>query len=305
MKKILSAIIAVTMLLTLTLTASALEAGEEHPYVTDDARVLSQSTVDAVNEANTRLYDEYGTYLVVVLIDYFGETDPDEYTVGLFNSWGISDEAALLVASVKEKKGGITLGSAIESGSNERDMGEMLDKYFWPDFDDGNYDRAVTRLMGAMEDWLTAQFGGQASGSSDSSGWLAGLGIFGAILGFIFRNIFIILLFVLIIVLIVRADRRRYRGYYTGVGLPIPRYYPWYIFVRSHPYHRYRPPTPPRQSGPVNFGGFSGPRSSGPRPSSTHRTSSTRPSAPRPSHPSGSSFRGGGGRSGGGFSGRR
>lgn len=314
MKKALS-LFFIAMLL-LSLTVSAIAMGEEHPYVTDGAGVLSRDTIEKVNEINDRLYERYGTYVVVVFLDYFGSTDPAEYTVGLFNAWGIDDNAALLVAAVREKNGGISLGSAIDNRSNEDDMTELLEDHFWPDFDDGNYDHAVTKLMGAMEDWFEDELGGGSSGSGgsgSSSGWLAGLGILGVFLGFVFRNIIIILVFVVVIAAVIWSDRRRYRGYYRSIGGPIPRYYPWYIFTPSRPYHRYRPPRPARPAPPPRSARPSRPpsrpgsfRSSGGH-SSSFSGRSSRPSSSRPpsSRPSGGSFRSGGGRSGGGFSGRR
>ena len=316
MKKALSLVFAIAVLLSLALPAAA--TGWEIPYVTDEVGVLSRNTVSTVNEANDRLYDKYGTYLVVVFIDYFGAMDPAEYTVSLFNEWGISSDAALLVAAVGEGIGGISLGANIDNRANEKDMADLLDKYFWPDFDKGNYDKAVTKLMSAMETWFTRKFGGSSSGSSSGStaAWLAGLGIMGVILGFVFRNFIVILVLVLIIALVIRSDRRRYRGYYVSMGMPIPRYYPWYVFQTRHPYHRYRPPAPPRPTQPSRPSGtfrptnghsssFSGRTSRPSRPSSP-RPPSSRPSSSCPSSSrGGGSFRGGSGRSGGGFSGRR
>ncbi len=324
MKKIISLVTALILALCLGVPALALEQSECF-YVTDETGVLSQDTVDHVLELNYTLEERCGgAQIVVVFVDYFGDAYADEYAVSLFNSWSLSPRAMLLVVSPVEKRGGMTVGTDIKTAFDEDDINDYLEDYFWDEFDDGNYDEAVTELADELYDWFMDRYdmGADPLPESGSSGGgtaaLAGVGVLGVVLGFIMRNILIILLFVLIIVLIIWSDRRRYRGYYRSIGQPIPRYYPWYIFS-SRPYRRYRAPRPPRRPPPPpppphGGGGYPPPRSGGPGPgSSSPRTGSPRPrsSSPRPPRPSGGSrpsggFRpSGGGRSGGSFGGRR
>ncbi len=305
MKKTLSAIIAVTMLLTLTLTASALEAGEGADfYVYDETGLLSDATKAEIYDLNGRLEDQYGAQLVIVFLNYFGSTDPDELAVSLFNDWGVSDRGMMMVVSVKEQTGSMTVGDEITSRFTASDTDTYFEKYFVDDFYDGKYDNAVINMATQLALWYDGEYGGSTAEAppaytepDDTAP-----GFFSTVFGFIMRNIVVILLVCAVIFIIFRADRRRYRGYYSSIGTPMPRYYPWFIFVPRHPYHRYRPPAPPRPAPPRNggFGGFGG---FGPGPSSS-RPSSSRPSSPRPSSSRPSSSprpRGGGmgGRSGG------
>lgn len=311
MKKIICLILALLLPASLALTALALEQDGSF-YVTDETGYLSRDTVEQVISVGEELEEKYQGYIAVAFIDYFGDTYADEYTVSLFNSWSLSDNAMLLCVSPKEGRGGMTVGSSLTDVFTEKDINSYLDKYFWKEFDKGNYDKAVTTLVDKLADWYRGYYGPMSSGAPQSGGGsaslFAGLGILGVILGFIFRNITVILICVLIIVLIIQSDRRRYRGYYTSMGMPIPRYRPWYVFS-SRPYKRYRAPRPPRDPPPPPGGGyrFDPPsRRPSPRPPSHHSTGghSTGSFGGRSG---GGSFGGhsGGGRSGGSFGGRR
>ncbi len=307
MKKTVSLLLTLLLALGLAVPALALTQSEDF-YVTDETGSLSQETVEHVLEVNDDLEESCGgAQIVVVFVNWFGDIGADEYAVGLFNDWQLSDRAMLLAVSPKEGRGGITVGMALDGRFTPGDSNSYLDRYFWDDFDDGKYDRAVTNLVDELADWFYDEYdvAPPSQGASSSSGVLAGLGIFGTVLGFLFRNLFIILIFAAIIAVVILADRRRYRGYYTSLGMPIPRYYPWYMFT-SRPYRRYNPPPRPRP-GP-------GPGPHGPTPTS-HRPS--RPSAPARRSGSAGSFGGRssapsrpsrpttGGRSNGSFGGRR
>lgn len=301
------------MCLCLAVPALALTQGESF-YVTDETGSLSQDTVDEVVRINEALEENYQAHVVVAFVNYFGDVYADEYAVSLFNQWSLSPRGMLLVVSPKEGRGGLTAGTEIADDFTSDDMDRYLDRYFWDDFDKGKYDKAVTTLVGKLSGWYEDYYGpvsggGQAqTGGSSASGVLAGLGFLGVILGFILRNIFIILIFAAIIVLIVLADRRRYRGYYMSIGMPVPRYYPWYMFT-ARPYRAYRRPRPTPPPPPPRGGGYRPPTRPASRPS--------RPSRPSGGGHSGGGFGGrggssggfgghsGGGRSGGGFGGRR
>lgn len=317
LKKALSLALLLILCLCLAVPALALTQGDSF-YVTDETGSLSQDTVDQVVRINGELEENYEAHIVVAFVDYFGDRYADEYAVSLFNEWSLSPRGMLLVVSPKEGRGGMTVGSEITDVFTSDDMNSYLDRYFWDDFDKGKYDKAVTRLVEKLSDWYEDYYGPVSGGSqaapggSSASGALAGLGILGVILGFILRNIFVILLFVVILVLIVLADRRRYRSYYMSIGMPIPRYYPWYMFT-SRPYRAYRRPRPPRPPAPPRGGGYRPPT----RPASRPAPRPSRPSRPSGGGHSGGSFGGrggssggfgghsGGGRSGGSFGGRR
>lgn len=311
MKKLICLLTACLLTLLAAVPALALEQSDAY-YVTDETGFLSQDTVDEISRVDETLEANYGGSVVVAFIDYFGDAYADEYTVALFNDWALSDRSMLLCVSPKEGRGGMTVGSELTDVFTVDDINSYLDKYFWKEFDKGNYDKAVTTLTGKLAGWYEDYYGPASSGggmsspnqgaapSGSGSSVLGGVGILGLILGFFARNIFLILLCLFIIILVIQSDRRRYRGYYTFMGVPIPRYRPWYIFS-NRPYRRYRPaPPPPPPRGPRGGGGAGG--GGGYRPSSRPSSHSSGRSGGSFGGRSGGSF-GGGGRSGGSFGG--
>ena len=295
-KKILALFMLLSLALSLALPALALEPSPDF-YVTDEPGVLSRSTVEHVININGIIEEAYGGQIVIVLIDYFGDMYADEYTVQLFNDWQISGKGMLLAASTQEKRGGITVGSEIQDIFPDSMKNDYLDRYFWNDFDQGNYDEAVTSLADALYGWYQDEFGPVSGGGYGPSYAEEPYhpSILEIILNFILRNIFLIVfLFIFLIVLL--ADRARYRFYYRGLGVPIPHYHFWYIF--GGPHHRHWGPRPPRGPGgprPPTGGSFRpGVSGCGGRTGGGFGGRSGR-----------GSFRGGGGRSGGGFGGRR
>ncbi len=319
MKKVVCLFVSCLLLAVTAFPALALEQDDSF-YVTDETASLSRSTVDEVVSINETLEENYNAHIVVVFIDYFGDAYADEYAVSLYNEWSLSPRGMLLCVSPKEGRGGLTVGSEIDDAFTADDMNDYLDKYFWDDFDKGKYDKAVLKLVEKLADWYEDYYGpvnsggavpspgpSQGGGSSGSgSAFLSGLGVIGVVLGFIFRNFIIILVFVLLIVLVILSDRRRYRGYYTSMGMPAPRYRPWYMFS-NRPYRHYRAPRPPRNPPPPPpprpHGGGGGYHRD-PPPSRSSSRPSPRPPRSGGGH-SGGSFggRSGGGRSGGSFGG--
>lgn len=303
-KKIFTLFITVLLLLTLSSGALALDTSANF-YVNDQTGVLSSDVIEAVVNTNIELQNQCGGQIVIVFIDYFGSTYADEYAVSLFNEWQISGNGMLLVVSPYEKRGGITVGSEIEPIFPDSTKNDYLNKYFWDYFDAGKYDKAVNSLMKQLVKWYNKQYGINVSYSGSSSGFSGGFSIgniFIWILAFILNNLYLIII-ILVLLAMIRADRRRYRLYYMGLGLPVPRYYPWFLFFGPH--HGPRGPRGPggpgggpRGGSGGGFGGFGGGGFGGSSGGGFGGRSGGGGFG-------GGSFGGGGGHSGGGFGGRR
>lgn len=300
-KRFFSLFIAVLVLLTLSANALALEPSSRF-FVNDQTGVLSNDVIDDVVNANIELQNQCGGQIVIVFIDYFGSTYADEYAVSLFNEWQISGNGMLLVVSPNEKRGGITVGSEIESIFPDSKKNNYLNDYFWDYFDAGKYDKAVNSLMKQLIKWYNKQYDINVSYSGSSSSGFSFSSLIADVIFFILRNLNYVI-FILIIIAIINADRRRYRLYYMGLGLPVPRYYPWFIFFGPH--HGPRGPRGPRGpgSGGGGFGGFGG--GSGGGFGGFGGSSGGGFGGRGGGGFGGGGFGGGGGHSGGGFGGRR
>ena len=330
-KKLLVLALALTLLVT-SAYAVIPARPTETATVGDFAGVLSASAIETIEQNNAVLNDITGGEFAIVSVQFMDGMDAEEYALKLFNDWGIGsverNNGTLLVFATADYtsdgylKAWFTTGSGIDKALTPTRVNQLLEDYFYDDFDAGNYDAAVLALYGQVYSWYEGQYaadfaatqnGGAASQQGGNfapapqpqpqQGSSSDLGS-------------VIFMLVLLVVVISIFDGRRYRRYrrrYMGPGLPTAPYmYRPLFWGRSytrtyyhhHPYHRPHggffggPPRPGNRppSGGGGFGSFSG------RPSGGGFSSggSSRGSGAGRSG-SGGSF--GGGRSSGGFSG--
>lgn len=292
--------------ISLAFPALALVDKTEEFYVADYADVLKSDTKKDIIEDNDSLFAQTGAQIVVVTVRYL-EDDyyADEYAVELFDSWGVGDSeknnGMLLLLVTEEGKAWLSQGAGIKDAFTNDKINSMLDKYFWEEFDRGNYDKAVDELFDELIEWYEDYYGfklGDGSYALEPARQAGGFSIFRFMLGF-FVVVLALVLFALFIAL---AGHRRYRprppyppyppmgGFYRG-------FRPWHLGFRPRPP---RPPRPPMDRGSGFSSGFdfgSSSHSSGFRSGGGGRSSGFGGGC-------GGGF-GGGGRSGGGGGGRR
>ncbi len=262
-------------------------------YVADYAEVLSRETEDYIVSANQKLYSETGGQIVIVTVQYLDGYYSDEYALQLFNDWGVGDaeknNGMLLLLATMEGKAWLTQGAGIKNDFTDTYINELLDEYFWKDFDKGNFDAAVNKLFPKLLAWYEDYYQSGAGGNGydydyDNEGYgyyyepyhvSGGLSFFPAVS--IFAVIFFFICIIAFLGSVFGRTRRRFfffgprigprwgGGYYN----PLP---PGVFFTRG-----------PR--GPGSSGGFGGGRGGG------------------FGGGGGFSSGGGGGRSGGGFGG--
>ncbi|MDR1217152.1 MAG: TPM domain-containing protein [Oscillospiraceae bacterium] len=322
MKKLIALILmAALAAISLTPALAVVDASEDF-YVADYAGVLKKDTIDNIIDSNSHETNGLetlcnGAQIVVVTVEYLDGMYSDEYAMTLFNDWGVGsaeyNNGMLLLLATKENKAWLTVGSGITGVFTESMIDSYFDRYFWEDFEAGDFDGAVTKMLGPLFTWYADYYsvdpaaddgrsepspGGAYDpgyntvpdrGNSNGRGFFAV--VFGALAGFFRLALIIGVIVVVIIISSATSDRRRYHSYYTHMGMPPPPYHFWYMWGGHRPhrvwYHDHHRPGPrgPGPRGP-------GPRGPGPRP-------------PRgPSGGSGFGGFGGGGRSGGSGGGR-
>jgi uncharacterized membrane protein YgcG len=323
--------------------ALAVVSQSKEYYVADYAGVLSdtlkQKIIDSNTGANGLEQKCQGAQIVVVTVPYLDGMYSDEYAMKLFNDWKVGNAAGykanngmLLLLATEEKKCWLTVGAGISNVFTDSMVEDYFNKYFYTDFDKGQYETAVSNMLEPLFSWYAGYYnvnnGAAASNAGSSGGTYNNGGSYnngnynyydngytytsggGSFLGGLFIWILIILVIVIIFISAVFSDRRRYRSYYTHMGTPMPRYYPWFIWAGPHRSWWYGPGGPgwrgggPRgPGGPGGFGGPGGPGGFG---------GSGRPGGGgRSGRGGGGGFGGfgggsggfGGGRSGGGFGG--
>lgn len=155
MKRIFSLVFALLLLPAMALGALAADVPEPSAdfYVYDGAGTLSESTKDLILNASGPL-EQYcdGAQIVVVTIDYLPSGyDSEQYANLLFNSWGVGSSSAnnglLLLHVVKEDRGWLAVGAGISNQMTSSYANSLMDEYFWPYSDAGEYDEAVATLF--------------------------------------------------------------------------------------------------------------------------------------------------------------
>ena len=173
--KILAVFAALALCLCLSPSAFALVGQSDSFYVADYANVLSTSTEQVIINYNGALEQQcQGAQIVVVTVEYLDGMNSDVYAYQLFNDWGVGssdyNNGMLLLLATQENKAWLAYGLGLNSEIDSGDVDDLLDRYFWPDFDRENYDSAVTKLFMALLNWYDGVYGSQVAGAGSSSG---------------------------------------------------------------------------------------------------------------------------------------
>ncbi len=155
-------------------SASALVSRSPSFFVQDSAGVLSESTKQTIISTNAKLEKLTGGQIVVVTVKYLEGLKSSEYAVRLMNDWGVGDKAKnngmLLLLATEENKAWLTQGAGISASFTNNMINDLLNKYFWKDFDNGKYDDAVNAIFKQMVAWYEGYYKvGILSGTSSGS----------------------------------------------------------------------------------------------------------------------------------------
>lgn len=175
MKKLFTFILALLLMLSLGISAYAVVEQSDSFYVADYANVLKASTEQRICDYNGALEQQCsGAQIVVVTVDYLDGMYCDDYAYELFNTWGVGsaqyNNGMLLLLAVQENKAWLAYGLGLNSVLSSDKVDNMLDEYFWQDFDDGKYDDAVNSLFDALLSWYDNNYGSAVEQAGSSSG---------------------------------------------------------------------------------------------------------------------------------------
>ena len=286
-----------------------------YTYVYDEARVLSDKTMEHIDAMNASLFAQTGAQIMVKTVDSTGSQDILDYAIDLGNQYGVGDaernNGVVMVlaldnisASGLQGDYGVVVGDGLTDYGNA--FSSMQYQYLEDDFAAGNYDAGVKKTVDAFFDWFadyysvsirenyipaTSRNYSTASGyHTETTGYVERST--GSILGG-FVTLMIVLLVIWMILDAMRWSRYRRRYLQPGMGIPTVWYRP--VFW-GHSWYR---PRPPRRPPPPPRGGR-GPRppmGGGPTPPRGGGFGGGRPTPPR-----GGSFGGSRGSFGGGGS---
>ena len=168
MKRTLCALMALTLIVMLSVSAQCelLEPSIDF-YYNDTAGVLSRNAEAVIYFNSSDLSKACGAQIVIVTVDDLSGYTMKDYTVTLFNQWGVGD---------KEKNNGFVLAMLITddpdtgnyylctgSGAGEivsnSKAAELLDAYLEPYFAVGQYEEGVLSLYQALFETVRDYYG--------------------------------------------------------------------------------------------------------------------------------------------------
>lgn len=173
-KTSISLFIALCLVLCLCPAAFAVVSQSDSFYAADYANVLSNDTEQMICNYNGALEQQCdGAQVVVVTVDYLDGMYSDEYAYQLFNDWGVgsaeNNNGMLLLLATAENKAWLAYGMGLNSRIDSDDVDDMLEEYFWEDFDRGEYDAAVQKLFAQLLKWYDGVYGSNVANSAPTA----------------------------------------------------------------------------------------------------------------------------------------
>ncbi len=160
MKKILSLLIALTLVLSVStaFAASIPDIDNKENCVVDMADVISQETEDYLSELNGKLYEKTGASIVIATVDFTGSLPISEYAYEAFNKWQIGDKdkdnGLLLLMAIGQEDYFAVHGTGIEKALTAAELDIMLYENLEDDFAAEDYDAGAKNFYLAAYDWF-------------------------------------------------------------------------------------------------------------------------------------------------------
>ena len=156
LKRYIAFVLVITVCVLPAIAQGAPEVVEptEQFYVADYANVIDEATEQLIVEKSAKLYEENGAQVVVVTVDFIGESTIEEYARALFNKWGIGDKdknnGVLLLMVIGEENYWCVQGRGLEDSLPTSSIKDMLDLCLEPDFAKQDYSRGAYLFHSAV-----------------------------------------------------------------------------------------------------------------------------------------------------------
>ena len=158
----LAAAALLAVLLSTAVFAAGYPAAPQEHFTRDEAGVLSEATIQAVDELNASL-EASGAQIAVLTVDTTGEEYIDDYTYGVFDSWGVGsaeqNNGVLFLLAIDDQNYYCALGAGLEGSDLAAQLQTMLNECAEPGFAAADYDACVTEFTGAVAESLRAMYG--------------------------------------------------------------------------------------------------------------------------------------------------
>ena len=168
----LAAAALLAVLLSTAVFAAGYPAAPQEHFTRDEAGVLSEATIQAVDELNVSL-EASGAQIAVLTVGTTGEEYIDDYTYGVFDSWGVGsaeqNNGVLFLLAIDDQNYYCALGAGLEGSDLAAQLQTMLNESAEPGFAAADYDACVTEFTGAVAESLSAMYGLSAQAPAASA----------------------------------------------------------------------------------------------------------------------------------------
>jgi len=177
--------------------------------MTDLAGMLGRSAVDDIESQLVLLWQDTGVQFAVVTVPDLGGDTIDNYSVRLFEAWGIGeagkDNGLLLLIASKEREMKFETGYGLEGELPDSFLGKVIDQALTPKFREGNPAAGIKASITMISDRLQGRAGEGpgADKSSEPVGEIAAA---------------IVFLIIVMVIIAISSRRRGPRGKGPGSG---------------------------------------------------------------------------------------
>lgn len=124
-------------------------------WIADLVGVFSEQQKQALNDQISRIEQETGVEIAIVVLRRAVDATPKEYATELFNRWGVgkkgADNGLLLLLAIDNRRVEIETGYGLEPILPDAVVGAILDEYALPYFRQGRYAEGIQATVEAIE----------------------------------------------------------------------------------------------------------------------------------------------------------
>ncbi len=150
----------------------ALEVPRLSGRVNDLGHILSGSTVQMLDQVLQQLEETDSTQVVVLTIPSLDGEDLESYSLKVAENWGIgqrsTDNGALLLVAVKERKLRIEVGKGLEGKLTDLVSGRIIRNEIVPQFRNGNFNQGVIDGVTAIVQVVKGEYSAQTTSANNS-----------------------------------------------------------------------------------------------------------------------------------------
>lgn len=133
-------------------------------YVNDFANVLPENDENSLNQLINEVKEKgNGAEITVVTVQSISGMSIEEYSVGLFEKWGIGkkgqDNGILVLLAINEKKARIEVGYGLEGALPDGKCGEIIRTQMIPYFKNGDFGTGVLSGVSVIAQVIAQEYG--------------------------------------------------------------------------------------------------------------------------------------------------